>query len=74
LHQIAALTGGIYRQAQDGQALKSIYTEIDRLEKSDIARTRFTAGTDEFALPLSIALVLLVSASVLSGTWLRSIP
>ena len=74
LHQMAAVGGGIYREAQDGEALKSIYTEIDRLEKAEMARTKFTGGAEEFAWPLAAALALLASSSILSATWLRRIP
>ncbi len=74
LHQMTAISGGIYRAAHDGEALKSIYAEIDRLEKADVARTRFMGGSEEFAWPLVGALAMLASASVLSATWLRRIP
>ena len=74
LHQVAAVSGGIYRSARDGEALKSIYAEIDKLEKAELARTRFTGGTDQFAPLIGSALALLMASSVLSATWLRSIP
>jgi Ca-activated chloride channel family protein len=74
LNQMAAVSGGIYRSAQDGEALKRIYAEIDRLEKGEVARTKFTGGTEQFAVPLGAALGLLMSASILSATWLRRIP
>jgi Ca-activated chloride channel family protein len=74
LNQMAAISGGIYRSAHDGEALQSIYAEIDKLEKSEVARTKFTGGTEEFAIPLQAALALLVSSSLLSASWLRRIP
>ena len=74
MNQMAAISGGIYRSVQDGEALKSVYAEIDKLEKSEIARTKLTGGTEQFSIPLLAALALLVSASILSATWLRRIP
>jgi Ca-activated chloride channel family protein len=66
--------GGIYRNAHDGEALRSIYAEIDRLEKSEIARTRYTNGRERF-WPLVVAsLILLALAELGAGTWLRRIP
>jgi Ca-activated chloride channel family protein len=74
LNQLAGMCGGIYRSAQDGEALKSVYAEIDRLEKSELARTRFIGGADQFGLLTVWAFALLMGAWVLSNTWLRRIP
>jgi Ca-activated chloride channel family protein len=74
LNQLASISGGIYRSAQDGSGLKSIYEEIDRLEKSEVSRTRYTGGEEQFALLVLPAFALLVAAWVLSNSWLRSIP
>ena len=42
LEQIASMTGGRYWNAQNTEALEAIYSEIDRLEKSDITLTAFS--------------------------------
>jgi Ca-activated chloride channel family protein len=36
LQEIAQQTGGLYFRAQNEQELKSIYAEIDQLEKSEV--------------------------------------
>lgn len=74
LNQLVHLCGGLYRNAQDGEALQSVYAEIDRLEKSDVARMRYTGGTEEFGTPLAAGFTLLLSGWVLSCTWLRRLP
>ena len=42
LQQMAKITGGKYFRATDESALKSIYTEIDLLERSDIEIKQYT--------------------------------
>jgi Ca-activated chloride channel homolog len=74
LGQLAAACGGIYRSVQDGDALKSVYAEIDRLEKSELATTKYTGGAERFGPAALSALALLMAASILSGTWLRRLP
>lgn len=74
LSSLAAVSGGIYRSVQDGDALKTVYAEIDRLEKSELASTRYTGGTERFGQPAAAGLALLMAASILSGTWLRRLP
>ena len=74
LGQLASMCGGIYRSVQDGDAINSVYAEIDRLEKSEVIRTRFRGGTDQFGAVVLCALTLLATAMVLSSTWLRRIP
>jgi Ca-activated chloride channel family protein len=74
LKAIAESTGGIFRMAEDGESLKSIYQEIDRLERSAVQVTRF-ANYRELFPPLALAALLLVSAeTVLNCTLFRRIP
>jgi hypothetical protein len=54
--------------------LESIYTEIDRLEKSDFPRTRMDRGRDVFPFLLAAAAATLVFETLLSATWLRRTP
>lgn len=74
LKQIAEITGGLYHRAQDGEALRRVYREIDRLEKSTIRTVEYTDWQERFhllALPGAVALALGV---LLSSTVLRRNP
>lgn len=63
LKQIATATGGKYFRATDNEKLKSIYAEIDKLEKSIIEVTDFTKRFDEyFALAIVAGILLLIEA------------
>ena len=74
LRQIAAETGGLYFRARDNSSLKSIYSEIDKLEKTKIEITTLTRYTERF-LPLALAAaILLVLELLLRYTVLRKFP
>ncbi len=74
LTQIAEMTGGKYFRATDNEALKKVYEEIDRLEKTKIEVTEFSKKQEEYRLYAFIALALLASEVLLRTTVLRSIP
>jgi len=65
LTQIANITGGKYFRATDNNKLKSIYDQIDKLEKAKIDVTEFHKKTEMF-LPLALlaALFLLIEFSL----------
>jgi Ca-activated chloride channel family protein len=74
LTQIATETGGRYYRAKDNESLKSIYSEIDQLEKSKIEVSsirRYTEQYFPFALAASIFLFLEL---LLRWTVLRKFP
>ncbi len=48
LDQIARQTGGAYFRAQDERALRDIFREIDRLEKTEIQVERFTHYDEKY--------------------------
>lgn len=74
LKAIADATGGKFFRAQDGAALRDIYAEIDRLEKSNIKTIDYTDYTELFA-PIAYAALALLGLHVLLGaTWLRRTP
>lgn len=74
LKDLAESTGGIFRLAEDGDGLRAIYQEIDRLEKSEIESVRYM-DYREFFVPFVLAgLALLVLEIVLRHTLLRKIP
>lgn len=74
LKKISADTGGKYFRATDNAKLKSIYNEIDKLEKSKIQYTDFTKRNDEYFMILLIAAVLLVVEVLARFTLFKTIP
>ncbi len=74
LSQIAEMTGGKYFRATDNEALKKVYEEIDRLEKTKIEVTEFSKKQEEFRKYALLMLALLALEVLLRTTILRSIP
>jgi len=73
LNNIADMTGGKYFRATDNDKLKSIYQEIDKLEKSKIDVTEFTEKTEEFLYLALLAFVLLTIEFLLRNTILKTL-
>ncbi|HMN39303.1 MAG TPA: VWA domain-containing protein [Phycisphaerales bacterium] len=74
LRAIADATGGKYYRAEDGRALRDIYADVDRLEKSTVKTIDFTDYTELFA-PMALAAgCLLGLRGLLGATWLRRSP
>ena len=74
LTQIASETGGKYFRAKDNETLKSIYAEIDKLEKSRIEITALHRFNEKF-FPFAIAAVaLLMLEAILRFTIFRKFP
>jgi Ca-activated chloride channel family protein len=74
LTKIADTTGGRYFRATDASSLRSIYGEIDKLEKSEIADVRFTEYHELYGWCVGLGLGLVVIAFALRGTILRRLP
>jgi len=75
LTEIAEITGTEYFRAKDKEELKSIYEKIDQLEKSKVRVLEFkTDPPEKYYALLFWALVLVVSAKLISNTFLKSIP
>ncbi len=74
LQSLAENTGGIFRMADDGDSLRAIYEEIDRLETSEIESVRYVDYKEYFPPFALIALGLLVLESMLKCIWLRKVP
>jgi Ca-activated chloride channel homolog len=74
LETLSAETDGRARVASDGSALRSIYEEIDRLEKSDVNVVKIDTRWETFAVLVLAALSVLALELVLQQTWLRRIP
>jgi Ca-activated chloride channel family protein len=68
LSKIASLTGGKYFRATNNQTLKSIYEQIDKLEKAKIDVTQYHKKTEIFLLWAIIALALLSLEFILKNT------
>lgn len=74
LKKISSETGGKYFRATDKAKLRSIYSEIDKLEKSKIEYTDFTKRHDEYFPILLIAAILLVLEVLARFTIFKTIP
>ncbi len=74
LRGIAASTGGRYFRATDGDGLRAVYDEIDRLERTEQEETRFFAYREYYDVVLVVGLALAALAMLLSATWLRRLP
>lgn len=68
---IAERTGGKYWSADDAEALRRVYAEIDDLERSEIRVLEYTSYEERFVLPAAFALGALLAELLLSRTLLR---
>lgn len=74
LQEIAQLTGGKYFRATNNEKLRSIYTEIDKMEKTKINVREFSKKHEEFFLFALAGLILLVIEIILRNAYLRKLP
>jgi Ca-activated chloride channel family protein len=74
LRQIASITGGQYYRATNNSKLKSIYQEIDKLEKTKMRVHEYSKKNEEYRIFGLAALLLLLLEIVLRNTVLRRIP
>ncbi|MZH05696.1 MAG: VWA domain-containing protein [Nitrospinae bacterium] len=74
LKEISKLTGGQYFRATDLESLKSIYKQIDQMEKSEVKVLDHSEYTELFHYFLIPGILLLLSEIILSNTFLRRIP
>jgi len=85
LRKIADATGGKYYRATDTDSLRSVYSEIDQLEKTQTTERRFLQYRElatewthwgRFTLPplLLLTFALLAAELILRHTWLRRLP
>ncbi|RMG11254.1 MAG: VWA domain-containing protein [Planctomycetota bacterium] len=71
---IAERTGGRAFFAEDGDALKRIYAEIDSLERVDVGEIEYTSYRELYSLPLLLGIALVLVSSFLEETVLRRSP
>lgn len=74
LQEIATMTGGAYFRATDKAKLRSIFGEIDKMEKTKISVKEFSKKEEEYLSWALLAFVLLLCEIVMRNTLLRNIP
>lgn len=74
LGKIADITGGKYYRADNAERFEQIYSEIDKLEKSQAVIKKYTEYHELFVLAVAIGLGLLLTELALKNTVLRRIP
>src|SRR5438874_149994 len=74
LEQIAARTGGKYYRADKTETLRSIYDEIDRLEKTEVVVKKYQRYRETFAFAALPGLVALLLEIILNHTVWRKLP
>lgn len=74
LTQIAQVTDGKYFRATDNKSLKSIYKEIDEMEKTKMSVKEYSKRQEEYLPFALLALSLLLFELLLRYTLLRNIP
>jgi Ca-activated chloride channel homolog len=74
LMQIAQLTDGRYFRATDAEALRSIYAEIDRLEKGQNVAEHHQRYVEIHPLMIALGLAVLLVEIIMVTTRLRTVP
>lgn len=74
LKEIASTTGGQYFRATDNKSLKSIYDEIDQMEKTKISVQEYSKKQEEYKNWALLVFGLLLLEILLRNTVLRNIP
>ena len=74
LQQIADMTGGKYYRADNAEKFQQIYTEIDKLEKTEAVINKYTEFKELFPWLVSGGLVLLLLELALGQTIFRRLP
>ena len=74
LSRIAQMTGGHYFRATDTDSLRTIYAQIDRLEKTAMEQPKFSSYRERYPLVVILALALLLVEIALSQTARRVLP
>ena len=74
LDKMAAMTRAKFYRATNRAALRHIYEDIDRLEKTEVKLKRYTTYTPLFQWPLLAALALFALEQLLTNTRFRRVP
>ena len=71
LQRIATETGGVYQRAGTTEALRAIYAELDRMERTELEGVTYRRWRELFAFPLGLAAVLWAGAILLEASAFR---
>jgi Ca-activated chloride channel family protein len=74
LKKIAALTGGVSYQADNSEKLKSIYDQIDKLEKTEAVVSKYTQYKELFPWVIAGGAAILLLEVLLGQTIFRRLP
>ena len=74
LRNIASTTSGRYFRANDNEALRNIYQQINELEKSEVQVTHYTSYDELFGRWLLLALALLALEFIVARVILNRLP
>jgi Ca-activated chloride channel homolog len=74
LEEIAKVTGGKFYRVTDAETLKSVFQEIDKLEKTDIKSNERVRYDEAFQKPLKWGVIALSLEQFLGRVWWRLIP
>ncbi|GAB1414922.1 VWA domain-containing protein [Paludibacter sp.] len=74
LEEIAEMTGGKYFRATNNEKLRSIYQEIDQMEKTKISVKEYNKRYEQFLIFAIAGLLLLVIEIIIRNTYLKKMP
>ena len=74
LKKIAQKTGGYYFRATDADSLAEIYTQIDKLERTEITEIHYLQNRQSYSPFVIIAMAMIATSGLLSGTIFRNLP
>lgn len=74
LTKVAQMTGGKYYRADNAERFEAIYSEIDKLEKSEAEMKKFAHHRELYRIVAGIGLGILLIETVLKHTLLRRLP
>ena len=72
MKEIAATTGGKYFRATNNEKLKAIYSEINKLEKTEVEEFKYYNYEEKYRALVLLALALFLVESLLRLTIFRS--
>jgi len=74
LHEMAEMTGGIFRTAYDFDSLQAVYSKIDSLEKSKMKAVNYIDKDESFTIFALVGILLLSIQNLLTATIFRIAP
>lgn len=74
MQQIAQMTGGLYFRAKDEGGLRSVFSEIDKLEKTEVEVQTFVQYKEYYHLFLQLALLVFVIDFLIFHLFWKKLP